>query len=60
MSNKVQIESIMFDVRLYAERGLPSYIHQHDDGKRIDQCEIQFLNKVFFTAKFMKYSRFII
>lgn len=50
MSNKMQIESIMFDYRLYAERGLPSYFHHHDDGKRIDQCEIQFLNKVRFIA----------
>ena len=46
MSNKVQIESIMFDWRLYSERGLPRYMHCHEDGKRIDQCEIQFLNKV--------------
>lgn len=46
--NKVQIESIMFDWRLYAERGLPSYLHHHEDGKRVDVCEIQFLNKVIF------------
>lgn len=42
----MQIESIMFDWRLYAERGLPSYLHHHEDGKRVDVCEIQFLNKV--------------
>lgn len=48
--NKVQIESIMFDWRLYAERGLPSYLHHHEDGKRVDVCEIQFLNKVIFLV----------
>jgi len=45
-NSKMQIESIMFDWRLYAERGLPSYLHHHEDGKRVDQCEIQFLNKM--------------
>ena len=42
----MQIESIMFDWRLVVERGLPSYLHHHEDGKRVDVCEIQFLNKV--------------
>lgn len=51
--NKMQIESIMFDWRLFAERGQSSYLHHHDDGKRIDQCEISFLNKVIIYQKLL-------
>ncbi|RWS28354.1 hypothetical protein B4U80_04821, partial [Leptotrombidium deliense] len=37
---------ILFDWRLYAERGAPRYFHQHNDGRRIDDCEIAFIRKM--------------
>jgi len=38
--------NILFDWRLYGERGSPRYFHRHSDGHRIDDCEIAFINKV--------------
>ncbi|RWS12669.1 hypothetical protein B4U79_00153 [Dinothrombium tinctorium] len=37
---------ILFDWRLYAERGSPRYFHHHTDGRRIDDCEIMFIRKM--------------
>ena len=37
---------VLFDWRLYAERGSPRYHHHHTDGKRTDDCELSFLKKV--------------
>lgn len=37
---------VLFDWRLYAERGIPSHCHHHRDGRRIDECELEFLRKV--------------
>lgn len=41
---------VLFDWRLYAERGAPRYHHQHMDGRRTDDCELSFLRKVVTTA----------
>lgn len=37
---------VLFDWRLYAERGSPRYHHQHTDGRRTDDCELTFIKKV--------------
>ena len=37
---------VLFDWRLYAERGAPRYFHRHTENHRVDDCEFTFLNKV--------------
>ncbi|GFY44951.1 uncharacterized protein TNIN_355541 [Trichonephila inaurata madagascariensis] len=37
---------ILFDWRLYAERGCPRFFHTHSDAKRTDDCELGFLKQV--------------
>lgn len=37
---------VIFDWRLYAERGAPRYFHVHSDGRRTDDCELNFIKKV--------------
>lgn len=37
---------VLFDWRLYAERGSPRYFHHHPDGRRTDDCELSFIKKV--------------
>lgn len=37
---------ILFDWRLYAERGCPRFFHTHNDAKRTDDCELGFLKQV--------------
>lgn len=37
---------VIFDWRLYAERGVPRYFHVHSDGRRTDDCELNFIKKV--------------
>lgn len=37
---------VLFDWRLYAERGAPRYFHIHTDGRRTDDCELNFIKKV--------------
>ncbi|GIY09122.1 uncharacterized protein CDAR_534931 [Caerostris darwini] len=36
---------ILFDWRLYAERGCPRFFHTHSDAKRTDDCELGFLKQ---------------
>ncbi|OQR69954.1 hypothetical protein BIW11_11948, partial [Tropilaelaps mercedesae] len=38
--------TFLFDWRLYAERGQPSFHHRHAGKKRVDECELAFLKKV--------------
>lgn len=44
---------VIFDWRLYAERGSPRHFHQHTDGRRTDDCELSFLKKVIFFSSFL-------
>lgn len=37
---------VLFDWRLYAERGSSRFMHRHAEGGRIDDCELAFINKV--------------
>ncbi|EEC09596.1 hypothetical protein IscW_ISCW007644 [Ixodes scapularis] len=38
--------SVLFDWRLYAERGCPSFFHRHRGRMRVDDCELAFLKQV--------------
>lgn len=38
--------SVLFDWRLYAERGCPSFFHRHRGRLRVDDCELAFLKQV--------------
>lgn len=38
--------AFLFDWRLYAERGQPSFHHRHVGKARVDECELAFLKKV--------------
>lgn len=38
--------NILFDWRLFCERGQQKYIHAHFDGSRVDECEANYLKKV--------------
>lgn len=48
---------ILFDWRLYAERGCPRFFHTHNDAKRTDDCELGFLKQV--NTKFSLYFFFL-
>ncbi|KAH7937901.1 hypothetical protein HPB49_017395 [Dermacentor silvarum] len=38
--------SVLFDWRLYAERGCPSFFHRHRGRLRVDDCELAFLKQM--------------
>ncbi|GFW20610.1 uncharacterized protein TNCV_1048331 [Trichonephila clavipes] len=41
---------ILFDWRLYAERGCPRFFHTHSDAKRTDDCELGFLKQIYCSS----------